>query len=199
MSLLETVMRQLQGSGGISEMSRSLGMGEEDVSKVVSGGMPALLGALTKNSSSPDGASALLGALDRDHDGSVLDDVAGFLGSGQSTDTGTGILRHAFGQRQGRVENALGQASGVDSASVGKILAMVAPLVMGALGRTQRQQGLDASGLAAMLGREREAVRQTSPDQVGLLTQLLDADDDGSVMDDVAKLGSGLLGGLFKK
>ena len=82
---------------------------------------------------------------------------------------------------------------------MGKILAMVAPLVMGALGRTQRQQGLDASGLAAMLGREREAVRQTSPDQVGLLTQLLDADDDGSVIDDVAKLGSGLLGGLFKK
>ena len=33
----------------------------------------------------------------------------------------------------------------------------------------------------------------------GMLGQLLDQDGDGSVADDIAKLGTGLLGSLFRK
>ena len=83
-------------------------------------------------------------------------------------------------------------------ASVTKIIAMVAPLVMGALGRSKQQQGLDAGGLASMLGQEREVARQRSPEAVDMLTRFLDADDDGSAMDDVAAMGTKLLGSLFK-
>ena len=77
-SLLDQVMQQLQG-GGIGQMSQSLGLGEDEVSNVVSGAVPALMAALVRNSGSSEGASALLGALDRDHDGSILDDVAGLV------------------------------------------------------------------------------------------------------------------------
>jgi hypothetical protein len=49
-----------------------------------------------------------------------------------------------------------------------------------------------------MLGMEREVVRQRSPQAVDMLTRLLDSDDDGSVMDEVAQMGSSLLGSLFK-
>ena len=196
-SLLDQVMQQLQG-GGIGQMSQSLGLGEDEVSNVVSGAVPALMAALVRNSGSSEGASALLGALDRDHDGSILDDVAGFLGSAGSADQGAGIVQHALGGRQARVENALSQTSGVDMASVTKIIAMVAPLVMGALGRSKQQQGLDAGGLASMLGQEREVARQRSPEAVDMLTRFLDADDDGSAMDDVAAMGTKLLGSLFK-
>lgn len=196
-SILDQVMQQLQG-GGIGQMSQSLGLGEEDVSSVVSGAVPALMAALVHNSGSADGASALLGALDRDHDGSILDDVAGFLGSAGSANQGAGIVRHALGSRQARVETALSQTSGLDMASVSRIIAMVAPLVMGALGRSKQQQGLDAGGLASMLGQERQAARQRSPEAVDMLTRFLDADDDGSAMDDVAAMGTKLLGSLFK-
>lgn len=196
-SILDQVLGQLQG-GGIGQMSQTLGLGEEDVSKVVGGAVPALMAALTRNSGSTDGAGALFAALDRDHDGSILDDVAGFLGNAGSAEQGAGILKHALGSRQARVETALSQTSGVDSASVSKIVAMIAPLVMGALGRSQREQGLDAGGLASMLGQEREVARQRSPEAIDMLTRFLDSDDDGSAMDDVAALGSKLLGGLFK-
>ena len=196
-SLLDQVMSQLQG-GGIGQMGRTLGLGEEDVSKVVGGAVPALMAALTRNSGSSEGASALLGALDRDHDGSILDDVAGFLSSAGSADQGAGIVRHALGERQARLESALSRTSGVDAASVSKIVSMIAPLVMGALGRTKQQRGLDAGGLASMLGEERDMARQRSPEAVDMLTRLLDSDDDGSAMDEVAALGSKILGGLFK-
>lgn len=196
-SILDTIMQQVQG-GGIQQMSQSLGLGEADVTKVVGGAIPALMGSLTKNSGSGDGASALLGALDRDHDGSILDDVASFLGQSGSADAGAGILKHALGSKQSTIETALSKSTGVDSASAGKILAMIAPIVMGALGKAKRDQGLDASGLAGLLGQERDVARQRSPQAVDMVSRLLDSDGDGDMMDDVAKLGTSLLGSLFK-
>jgi len=196
-SILDTIMQQVQG-GGIQQMSKSLGLGEDDVAKVVSGAIPALMGSLIKETGSSDGAASLLGALDRDHDGSILDDVAGFLGQSGSADAGAGILRHALGAKQSTVETALSKSTGVDAASAGKILAMLAPIVMGALGKAKNQQGLDASGLAGLLDQERQTARQRSPQAADMLSRLLDSDGDGDVMDDVAKMGTSLLGSLFK-
>ena len=79
-----------------------------------------------------------------------------------------------------------------------QLLAMLAPLVMGALGQQQRQQGLDAGGLARTLAGARPQAAQQSP-AMGMLTQLLDADGDGSGMDELAEKGLGMLSGFLKK
>jgi hypothetical protein len=195
-SLLDLITSQLEG-GDIDAIARQVGVDSDSAMKVAAGALPAMLSGLSKNSRDAGGASALAGALDRDHDGSVLDDVAGFLGGGGSVDAGAGILRHVFGPRQGSVESALGQMSGVDAGSAGQILAMLAPLLMGLLGREKRSQGLDVGGLTDLLGAERQVAKQRSPQAMDMLGGLLDSDDDGQIMDDIAKLGGGLLGGLF--
>jgi len=195
--ILGSLMQQM-GGGGVSEIARSVGLDSSDVTKVLGGAMPAIMAGLTRNSSSSDGAAGLLGALDRDHDGSVLDDVMGYLGGGGNLAGGAGILGHVLGGRQTTVESAVSKSSGVDLASVGKIMAMVAPLIMGVLGKAKRQQGLDASGLAAALGQQERAARQVSPSAVDMFSRMLDSDGDGDSMDDIVKMGSGLLGGLFK-
>ena len=195
--LLGSLMGQL-GGGGIEQISRSVGLSGGDVTNVLAGALPAIMAGLTRNSSSSAGAAGLLGALDRDHDGSVLDDVMGFLGGGGDLAGGAGILGHVLGGRQTNVEQAVSKSSGVDIASVGKILAMVAPLIMGALGKAKRQQNLDASGLAAALGQQEQAARKASPSAVDMFSRMLDSDGDGDPMDDIVKMGSGLLGSLFK-
>ena len=58
--------------------------------------MSAILGAMANNASKPGGADSLLGALQKDHDGSILDNLGGFLGQ-PNTDDGNGILGHVFG------------------------------------------------------------------------------------------------------
>jgi hypothetical protein len=196
--ILGTLMQQL-GGGGVSEIARSVGLDSSDVTKVLGGAVPAILAGLTRNSSSSAGAAGLLGALDRDHDGSVLDDIVGYLGGGGNLADRAGILAHVLGSRQTNVESAISRSSGVDLAAVGKILAMVAPLIMGALGKAKQQQGFDASGLAAILDRHESAARQVSPSAVDLFSRMLDSDGDGDPMDDIVKMGSGLLGGLFGK
>jgi hypothetical protein len=180
------------------EISRRVGGDEQSVSKALGGALPVLLGALNRNAGQSGGADALLGALNK-HDGSVLDDVAGFLGKGGDTTDGAGILGHLLGQKRGNVETGIGKMSGLDSGAVGQILNMVAPLVMGALGKQQRQQSLDVSGLAGLLGQENDAVGRKAPEAMGLVGNLLDTDGDGQIADDVMEIGGKLLGGLFGK
>ena len=198
-SALDELMNSLQGSGGIGQMSRSTGLGESDVTQLLSGALPALLAGLSRNAASSDGAAGLLAALDRDHDGSIMDDVVGYLGGGGATTGGAGILQHIFGGRQGQVESALSRSTGVDQSSVSDILAMAAPLVLGYLGRQRRAQNLDAAGLSSLLQQEQRVAQERSPEAVGMLTRLIDADDDGSIMDEMAEMGSSLLASLFKQ
>jgi hypothetical protein len=194
---LGSLMQQL-GSGGVGEIARSVGVDSSDVTNVLSGAVPAIMVGLTRKSASSEGVAGLAGALDRDHDGSILDDVAGYLGGGGNLADGAGILGHVLGGRQSTVESAVSRSSGVDIASVGKIMAMVAPLIMGALGKAKRQMSLDPAGLAAALGQQEQVARQASPSAVDLFSKMLDSDGDGDPMDDIVKMGSGLLGGLFK-
>jgi len=195
--ILGSLMEQL-GGGGIDQIGRSLGLTGADVTKVLAGALPAMMMGLTRNASTSGGVEGLLGALDRDHDGSILDDVAGFLSGDGDAAAGAGILGHLFAGRQGGVEQAVSRSSGVDLASVAKVMAMAAPLVMGALGRAKRRQGLDASGLAAALGQQERSARDASSSSVDAFARMLDSDGDGDSMDDLVSLGSQLLGGLFK-
>lgn len=194
-SLLDVLNQQLSGDT-VRQLSRQLGADEASTARAVEGAVPLLVSALARNTARPQGAQSLLGALDRDHDGSVLDDLGSFLGGGR-TAPGDAILGHVLGSRRDTAENGLSRMSGLDPQTVSRLLAMLAPIVMGALGRTRREQRLDPGGLAEMLGGERRRAERAAPDAMGMLGQLLDSDGDGQVIDDLAKLGSGFLGQML--
>ena len=172
--------------------------------------MPVLMQAMKRNANSSEGASGIMGALQK-HDGSILDNLGDLFSGGTInavSDDGEKILGHVLGNRQGNVQNALSQKSGIDANSVGQILKVAAPIVMGVLGKQQRQSNVNSSsGIEGLLG---GLIGNNAPDQnQSFLESMLDADGDGSVIDDVAgivlggKKGKsalgGLLGGLFGK
>jgi hypothetical protein len=75
---------------------------------------------------------------------------------------------------------------------------LLAPVVLGAIGKMQRQNKLDPDSLRDMLGQEKEQIAQRAPAEMGFLESWLDEDRDGDVdMDDLSKKGLGALGGLF--
>jgi len=195
MSLLDELMSQL-GDGPTRDIGDRLGVDQGTASKAIAGALPMVLGGLARNAQKSDGAEALLGALGRDHDGSLLDDLGGYLGSDRGAG-GEKIVGHVFGGGKGNVEAALGQLSGLGSGKSGQLLAMLAPIVMGALGKQQRAKGFDAGGLAEMLGRESQGAGAGKGDAMSQIGELLDRDGDGDFTDDIAKMGKGLLGGLL--
>ena len=92
------------------------------------------------------------------------------------------------------VEAGISKSTGLNTASVGRLLTMLAPLVMGALGRVRQQQGLDAGGLSNILQQEASGIGRQGSGVEGLLS-LLDTDDDGSVVDDIGGMLGKLMGG----
>ncbi|HET6797607.1 MAG TPA: DUF937 domain-containing protein [Gemmatimonadales bacterium] len=189
-SILDTLSTHLD-PGLLSQLTSRLGANEGNTSKAIAAAVPLLLGALAKNASDPQGAEQLHQALVRDHDGSVLD--AAKVADNQSSNDGEAILGHILGDRRSVAEQGISQASGLDLSKVGPLLTMLAPLLMGALGRARAQQGLDPQGLARVLGQEREELGARAPGVLGAVGRLLDRNHDGSALDDV----SGMLGGLF--
>lgn len=195
--ILSSLMGQL-GPSAVQQISQQLGAPPGATQSAIQAALPTLLSALANNAQTPQGAQALGSALERDHDGSVLNDLGGFLGGGAAASAGSAILEHVLGQRQAPVARSLGGATGLDATQSTQLLAMLAPLVMGALGQQQRQQGLDAGGLARALAGARPQATQQSP-AMGVLNQLLDSDGDGSALDEIAEKGLGMLSGFLKK
>jgi hypothetical protein len=186
-SILDLLSSQLGNPDRIDHLSRAIGADAQTTQRAVAGALPVLLGALAGNADRPEGAASLARALENDHDGSLLDDLSGFLGAGRTAD-GDGILRHALGSRRDVAQQQLGRMSGLDASSAGRLLALLAPVVMGALGRSMRQKQLDASALPGLLEKERQTAEQTMPGIGGMLTQLLDSDGDGQFLDDAARM-----------
>lgn len=197
------------GKSLIEGLSSQTGQSKSNTSNLLNMAMPVLMQAMQRNAATPKGASGLLGALTGKHDGSILDNLGTiFSGSNSSAieQDGGKILRHVFGNRQQNVQNALSKQSGVDASSVGRILKMAAPVVMGLLGKQQRQSSInDANGLTNMLGGLIGG--NFHNEKQSFFESILDADNDGSIIDDVAgavlgKSNSGLggiLGKLFNK
>ena len=191
-SILETVQQQL-GPAAIQQISRSLGADPATTASAVSVALPALLGGLSRNAANPQGAAALDRALDA-HDGSILDNLGSLLGSGAASGIGGAILGHILGGKRGTVEQGVGKASGLSAEQVSQLLMMLAPIVMGVLGRAKQQSGLDASNLPNVL----QQSAQQSP-AMGGLAAMLDGNHDGNIADDVLRAGQSALGNLFGK
>lgn len=199
------------GGNTQQQLAEQIGADPQQTGNAIQAALPMLLSGLTQNASQPEGAEALHGALQRDHDGSLLDSLGGLLGGAsggllagvaggilggadrQQAD-GAGILGHVLGDRQETAHQAVAQSSGLNAGQVAALMATLAPIVMGALGKIQRSNHLDANGLAAMLQGEHAQAAQAQPGLMGLATQLLDRNRDGNAMDDVMKGIGGLLG-----
>ncbi|GIW26555.1 DUF937 domain-containing protein [Meiothermus sp.] len=178
----------------IRQMAGQLGASDSQVQSAIGMALPALLQGLQRSASDPQGAQSLAHALDRDHDGSILDDLMGFLGHAQQG-PGAGILRHVLGDRRAVVQQGIGQAAGINPGQVGSLLEMLAPIVMGALGKTTRQQGAGMGGLLDLLGQATGQMQQQQPQAFNLVNMLLDQNRDGNVVDDVVRM----LGNFLKR
>ena len=196
-SMLEMLTGQL-GGDAIGRISREIGADETSTKAAAGGALSTMIAALARNASQGDGAESLHKALSKDHDGGLLDNLSGFLGQAQSG-PGDGILRHVLGNNRPRVEAGLAKSSGLDAGSMGKLMTMLAPVVMGALGKQQRQGKMDSKDLAGFLGQQQQEIQRQQPQAAGVLGRLLDTDNDGDVdLGDLAKSGAGLLGKLFR-
>lgn len=178
--ILDGIMEQLGGQG-VAQIAKALGADDSAVGSAVAAALPAILAGMANNSRQPEGAASLASALDQ-HSPTVFDQLGALLGSGGGD--GAKILGHVLGGRRPQVEQNVAQQSGLDAGLIMKLLPVLAPLVMGYLSREKQSRHLDPGGLSEVLQQERQATEQAKPG-LGGLAAILDADGDGSILDDV--------------
>lgn len=138
--------------------------------------------------------------------GDLLGAVTGAMGGAQPQrrspiEDGKAILGHVFGTQQSRATAGVARASGLDSASASSLLAMLAPMLMGALGKTTAQQGLGAGGLSDLLGQLTGGLggQRGGAGLQQALGNVLDKDGDGDVdASDLLAAGSSLFGSFMR-
>lgn len=190
---LDDLLGQQQGSQAVDQISQQVGAQPSMVNSAIQMALPMILNGLANNASTPQGAQSLDNALSNDHDGSILDNLGGLggmiFGGQQSSQTNAGgILGHILGGSQGQVAQQVSNQTGLNTGQVAQILMMLAPIVMGYLGRQKQQQGLDSDGLSNWLGGQQQQIQQQAPQSGGFLNNILDRDGDGSSMDDIASM-----------
>jgi hypothetical protein len=163
---------------------------QSTVEKVVVAGLPIILGQMGNNTATTSGAEKLDAAVEKDHmGGSLLESLSGLFAGGDSSGDGSKILDHVFGNKIPAAAEQVATKTGLDTATVVKILTFLAPLVMAYLGKKKADGGLDAGGLSDLL--KKQKTNDGSP-LTQLATAMLDKNGDGSVVDDI-------LGGFLKK
>lgn len=107
----------------------------------------------------------------------------------QSEDKGKAIIHHILGNKQKGIAQLIGNKNGIDGAQVTKILALLAPIVMGYLGKQKQNAGLSADDINTLLQKEADAIRQDKNESP--MVAFLDQDGDGDVdMMDLLKIAS---------
>lgn len=218
MNVLEMIAARL-GEPNVQALGQKLGTNRQQTLVAIAHSFPTLVGSLAKNAQDPQGAQALADALDRDHDGRILANIAGHIAN-PAPAKGAGILRHTLGDNQPAATQMIAAKSGISGQAAGSLLEIMAPMVMGLIGKRKQSEGLDAGGVAGILlnmiggGQSNQQAAPSSgggllgdlTDKLGGLTNManmgtivnqakgfIDKDKDGDIMDDL----QGMLGGLF--
>lgn len=156
-------------SGAIGALAKNFGIDENMAQMAVKALAPALSKGLGHHTQQQTGLESLLGALQKGNHSRYIDNPE-TLGQASTTQDGNSILGHIFGSKEvsRHVAGNAAKSTGLSSELVKKMLPVVATMVMGSLSKK------------AMGG------RSAAPQQsAGLVSSLLDSNNDGSMLDDV--------------
>lgn len=166
---IDLLKHQLTDDDTMGRLSGFLGENKAGVTTAVGGALSALLLGLMRKSTEPGGSEQLLHALkDGNHDGSILNDLGGLLAGGPATtglaSSGKAILDSLFGGKATGVADLVASAGGIAKTAGFSLLAILAPIVMGALGKTlQTQSAMNPASLAFLLNGQRDFIKSNLP------------------------------------
>ena len=201
-----------QGGNTAQQVGAQLGLNQQQSQSAIAALLPAISSALKQNTANPQGLAGLLGALQGGNHDQYLEKPE-TLGQAESITDGNAILGHLFGSKDvsRAVAGRASEQTGIGADVLKKLLPLVATMAMGSLSKQTRQPSMQSaltglamqhlmggqkkSGLGSILGavtganaRQQRQAQQTHQQGMGIIGKLLDADGDGSMMDDVLRM-----------
>lgn len=175
----------------LEDIARKVGANPTDVKKAATMSLPTLVEALNKNAQDEEKRASLNKALE-DHSEDNVEDLQGFLNN-MDLEDGQKMLGHILGGKKSQVESNISKSSGLSSGQVTGLLAMLAPILIGMLGKKKKEENISKDSLPDLTGSLGNILGGGSGGGLmDMAKKVLDKDQDGSFLDD-------LMGGFFGK
>jgi OmpA-OmpF porin, OOP family len=157
----------------ISKASSHLGESEGGISKVISAAIPSLIGTIADKASSHDGANSVMQMASEQNDSGILGSLGGFFNSDSNSSLlskGSSIIGSLFGNggQSNMLTTLISSFAGVKGSSVGTIISMAAPALLGLIGKHSKDNNMSASSMASMLGEQKKSAMSMLPEGFSL-------------------------------
>jgi len=155
----------------IGRIAAALGVSPRDAQTGISAAVPALLAGLTGVTEKPGGAQSLFNAVKQQS--GELDSLGGLISGGRQAsviDSGSQMLTSLLGsQQQSALAEAVGKFAGLGQSGGNSLLALLAPVAMGAIGKQLGPKILDAGSLTNLLASQKSQIAEAMPGGFGKL------------------------------
>ena len=140
---METIMKMMLQSGALDQVSGMLGVDGKRAESAVEYVMPMLLQGMQSQMKSEDTKYGFLQALN-DHSKQDTRDLRKAV-QDADVDDGAKIVRHLLGAQEEEVAAKATKKSGLDTKTILKIMAILAPILMSKMGQTAKTQTAKSS------------------------------------------------------
>ena len=141
--------------------------------------LPTVLGSVVSKGSNKTGAESLLNIIkDGKHDGSIFDKLPNLLSDKASTSSllniGKFLLPLLMGSNQNSILRKITNLTGLTSSNSSSMMSLVAPIVMGMIGKQVSKNNLGVGGLMDLLKGQRSFLDSALPEGMGNLLGFAD-------------------------
>lgn len=190
--LLDTIGGLIKGNT-LTALTNLIGADSENATKKgIVAGASALMSSLAQTSATPVGVAGLQQLMSK-IDPKIVDDVETYLQNPFAVN-GSEMLQDFLAGDLPVVAKKITKASGLASDTVGRLLPILAPLVIGTAQKAIQSQGIEAKDLPKFFADQAGFMRTLTPGLMGFLERI-DANDDNSIIDDLARLTERIFGG----
>jgi hypothetical protein len=168
---LVSYMMQFLTPDMIGRIAGALGLNRNDAQSGVTAVVPALLAAFSGLADKPGGAQSLVNTVKQQS--GVLDNFASMIGGNNLSsfiERGSSLLTSLLGSHdQSALTGAVARFAGLGQNKASSLLGMLAPVVMGLIGRQIGTRGVDIGSLTSLLASQKEQIAQALPNGLGEL------------------------------
>lgn len=170
MNLFEELREVLVGEVA-SKAANILGEKEEKVKTALEGLIPTVVGGLMKRAANEAGATTLMNVVKKgNHDGSIIEQLDDLLKNKESfaglVEKGNSVVSMLLPDKKSSIATMISQFAGVRNSTATALLSVVAPLVVGKLGKLVTLQGLDKNGLANIILDQKSILLDETPEDL---------------------------------
>ncbi len=164
----------------VESIANEVGIKPSDAGSVITYLAPILMGAAKQNFQSTRDSGDLLKQIEDSQFSDMIDAPKKAVAKGGLTDLGNIILGELTGSKEnsGKVATHVQKETGISDMIIKKILPMIAPFIIGALGKKA----------APSINQQQQDSGSTTGGLENILISMIDKDHDGSIIDDMMQM-----------